>query len=91
MIDYKNEYREFIIKKGVGKNDRVADSVKSYISYLNRISKYLNIIIEPKNLGTEQDIEIISSKLNGIVSNKTIQNYKSAMRQYINMVKELNL
>ena len=40
MIDYKNEYREFIIKKGVGKNDRVADSVKSYISYLNRISKY---------------------------------------------------
>ena len=91
MIDYKNEYREFIIKKGVGKNDRVADSVKSYISYLNRISKYLNIIIEPKNLGTEQDIEIISSKLNGVVSNKTIQNYKSAMRQYINMVKELNL
>jgi hypothetical protein len=29
----------------IGKNDRVGDSVKSYISYLNRISKYLNIII----------------------------------------------
>ena len=91
MIKYEDEYKIFIIENGVGKNDKIADSVKSYISYLNSVCKHLNIIIEPNNLRTQHDITKIALKLNGIVSNKTIKNYESAMKQYINMIGELKL
>ena len=36
-IEYKEEYQAYIKKQGVGSNDIVADSVKSYISYLNSV------------------------------------------------------
>ena len=86
MIEHQIKYRSYIKLKGVGSNDKVADSIKSYISYLNSVSKYLNITITPKTLRTETDIEEISKKLKGKVSEKTIKNYGSAMKQYISMV-----
>ena len=86
MIEHQIEYQSYIKSKGVGSNDKVADSIKSYISYLNSVSKYLNITITPKTLRTETDIEEISKKLKGKVSEKTIKNYGSAMKQYISMV-----
>ena len=91
MIEYKERYEKFIEENGVGKNDIVADSVKSYISYLNSVSKYLAINICPATLENNTDIEYLSSKLKGKVSDKTIKNYGSAMKQYVNMVGELNL
>ncbi|MEA2018409.1 MAG: hypothetical protein U9N59_08165 [Campylobacterota bacterium] len=91
MIEFEKEYKDFIVKNGVGENDKVASSVKSYISYLNSIAKYLDITIEPNKLCTENDIEIISLQLDGKVAGKTIQNYKSAMKQYIKMVDELKI
>ncbi|MBW2739064.1 MAG: hypothetical protein JRE64_09495 [Deltaproteobacteria bacterium] len=37
------------------------------------------------------DVETLSTQLKGKVSDKTITNYGSAMKQYIAMVKEMNL
>ena len=89
MIKYEIKYKSYIKAKGVGSNDRVADSIKSYLSYLRSVSKHLNISITPKTLSSEIDIVNLSNKLKGKVSDKTIKNYGSAMRQYVSMVKSL--
>jgi len=88
MIKYQAEFEGYIRDNGVGSNDRVADSVKSYVSYLNSVSKYLGISINAKVLSSENDIDILSDQLTktGKVSVKTMKNYRSAMRQYVNMV-----
>ena len=91
MIKYQIKYQSYIKAQGVGSNDRVADSIKSYISYLNSVSKYLNITIGPKTLSSEIDIVNLSNRLKGKVSEKTIKNYGSAMRQYVSMVGSLDL
>ncbi len=91
MIKYHDEYEKFIENEGVGSNDKVASSIKSYISYLNGVSKHLDISIEPTTLKTMGDIESLSSQLKGKVSDKTIKNYGSAMKQYIKMIKEYKL
>ena len=91
MIEYQEKYKQFIIGKGVGSNDKVANSVKSYISYLNSVSKYLAIKISPQTLRTTNDIKSLSDQLTGLVSQKTIKNYGSAMKQYVSMVRELGL
>ena len=91
MIEHQIKYQKYIKTKGVGSNDKVADSIKSYISYLNSVSKYLNITISPKTLSLEIDIVNLSNKLKGKVSDKSIKNYGSAMKQYVSMVKSLGL
>ena len=91
MIEHQIKYQKFIKSRGVGSNDRVADSVASYISYLNSVEKYLNQRIGPSTLRTENDIETIANRLKGKVSEKSINNYKSAMRQYVEMINQLNL
>lgn len=91
MIKYEKEYVLFLKKNGVGSNDKVASSVKSYISYLNSVSKYLNITIGPETVRTIDDINNLSSQLIGKVASKTIKNYGSAMKQYVQMVAEKKL
>jgi hypothetical protein len=91
MIKYQREYEKFIIERGVGSNDKVGDSIKAYISYLNMVSKHLNKDINPKTLNSMKDLELLSAQLTGKVSLKTIKNYGSAMKQYIKMVSKLNL
>ena len=91
MIEHQFKYQTYIKTEGVGSNDKVADSIKSYISYLTSVSRHLNITISPKTLSSEIDIVNISNKLKGKVSDKTIKNYGSAMRQYVSMVKSLGL
>ena len=92
MVEHKLKYQSFIKSKGVGANDKVADSVKSYVSYLESVSRHLNITISPRTLSSEIDIENISKKLKRKkVAEKSIKNYGSAMRQYINLVKSRGL
>jgi hypothetical protein len=89
MIQYQKEYEIYIRRQGVGSKDQVADSVQSYISYLNGVARHLNIIISPKLLSSEKDINILSSQLSKTrkVSAKTIKNYCSAMRHYVGLVR----
>ena len=88
MIQHQSKYEVFIKDCGVGNNDVVADSCKSYVSYLNSVSKHLNMCVSPETLSKESDIIAISERLadSGKVSPKTIKNYGAAMKMYVNMV-----
>jgi len=89
-IQLKEKYELFILNGGVGANDKVADSINSYVSYLNSVARHLNISISPETLNSESDVNRLSAQLmqSGLVSRKTVNNYKSAMRQYVKMVGE---
>ena len=89
MIQYQEKYVAYI--KANGSNDKVADSCKSYISYLNSVQKHLGISISTSTLSTEVDIVNISEKLKKqtTLSDKTIKNYGSAMKQYVSLVASL--
>ena len=86
MIRFRQQYYEWIESRGVGANDRVASSPDSYISYLNTVSELIGEDISPRNLSSESDIETIALRITGRKAPKTINNYKSAMRQYVAMV-----
>lgn len=86
MIKNEQNYLNWIKKNGVGKNDYVASSTKSYISYLNTVSKLIGEDISEKNLYDENCLIEMAQKMNGLRSEKSISNYKSALRQYISMV-----
>ena len=86
MIKNERKYLEWIEKNGVGSNDRIASSTKSYISYLNTVSTLIGEDISEKNLFNENCVEIITERLKGLRSEKSISNYKSAIRQYVRMV-----
>ena len=90
-MKHQIKYEKYIKEHGVGSNDRVADSVASYISYLKSVERYLNIEISPNTLKCENDLDLITSKLSGKVSENTIRNYVSAMRHYISMVEQRGL
>jgi len=47
MILYEDKYLAFIQQSGVGKNDRVASSPKSYLAYLRGVAKLINKDISP--------------------------------------------
>lgn len=86
MISHEPLYYELIQQQGVGLNDQIASSPKSYVSYLNSVSELLGQDISPAILSTEEDVLAIARKLEGRRAKATIRNYKSAMRQYVAMV-----
>lgn len=86
MIKHESAYLRWIQQQGVGKNDRVASSPRSYISYLNAVSELLGRDISPEILSSEQDVLAIARTLKGARADATLRNYQSAMRQYVSMV-----
>jgi hypothetical protein len=85
MIIKEYQYRQWIVDRGVGQNDRVASSPDSYISYLNSVSESIGEDISPSLLSSEADVDKIANRITDRASN-TIQNYKTAMRRYVEMV-----
>lgn len=85
MIVNESQYRQWIVDHGVGKNDRVASSPDSYISYLNSVSRLIGEDISPSLLSSESDVEMIAAQITDKAA-RTIQNYKTAMRRYVEMV-----
>lgn len=88
MIEYREGYQAYITEKKVGSNDKVADSVKSYISYLDGVTKHTGIDITRKTLSTEKQLDTLSGQCEGKVEKRTISNYRTAMRHYVNFVNE---
>lgn len=86
MIAHERLYYEWIQQRGVGLRDKIASSPNSYLSYLNGVSELLRHDISPAILSTEEDVLAIVHTLEGQRAKATIQNYKSAMRQYVAMV-----
>jgi len=81
-LDYKSRCRE---------KDKVASSIKSYISYLNSVSRIINEDLSKENLYNENCITTIISRINKIgVNIKSIPKYTTAMRQYVKMVNGSN-
>ncbi|MCZ6362981.1 hypothetical protein, partial [Vibrio parahaemolyticus] len=93
FMEYEQDYRLYIERLGVGAKDTVASSVDSYVSYLKSVESYLNIEINPASLSNKsQEIDIVRKLIQlNVVTKKTVSNYRSAMRQYSNMVENLNL
>jgi hypothetical protein len=91
MILHENQYYRWIQEQGVGLKDKVASSPDSYISYLNSVSKLLGTDISPAILSTEADVTSIARRIETLQAPGTIRNYKSAMRQYVAMVKACRL
>lgn len=87
-IKHQEQYLRFIVNRGVGKNDKVASSVDSYLSYLRSVSHHLGIEISPETLSSEADVQRLAYELEGVRRPRTIGNYVSAMRQYVAMVHE---
>ena len=77
---------------GVGDNDVAGDSVKSYLSSMRQIAKHSGFDITSTTLRNSSDIEKFANQIskNGEVSEKTIKNYISAMKQYVAMVSIYN-
>lgn len=91
MIRFQQQYLEFIQQQGVGERDLVADSRRSYVSYLNSVSEELGIEIGPLTAGTNAEVDRLVTELEGRRAKKTISNYTSALRQYVKMVEFLGL
>lgn len=91
MIEYENEYIQWISECGVGQNDRVASSTSSYRSYLKSVARHLKSTISPSNLSTHDEIKHIVKSMKGAFSEESISNYKTAMSHYVDMVKTKDL
>ena len=86
MIENCEKYKRFIKARGVGSRDKVADSIRSYVSYLNSVSRHLGIPINSETLASIDDLENFSQKLKEkCLSQNTINNYRTAMRHYVSM------
>lgn len=91
MIKNEQEYMNWIESQGVGRNDNVASSIKSYVSYLNSVSRIINEDISKENLYSENCISDIVDKIRKVGRNiKSIPNYQTAMRQYVRMVESVS-
>jgi len=91
LIDHESLFLDFIAHKGVGSKDTVASSPASYISYLNSVAKLIDRDITPAILRSESDVRNIARSISEKRKESTIQNYCSAMRQYVAMVEENGL
>lgn len=88
MIKYQAEFEGYITDNGIGPIDKVLASVKSSVSSLNSVSRYLGININAMVLDSDSDIDAMANRLSktGKVSEKNIKHYRLAMQQYVDMV-----
>ena len=92
MIQHEERYLEYIQEQGVGDNDTVVGaSPRSYVSYLNGVSRRLGEDISPALLNSEADIVRAVSRLQGLCAKRTVGYFVSAMRQYVTMVRNDDL
>ena len=90
MIKYENEYRAYIAKQGVGRNDKVASSIDSYISYLNGLSSLIEQDINPNTVNDYDDINDMIRRLAGLKADSTLSKYKTAINHYVAFVEQRN-
>ena len=82
MIKNEQKFTEWFEKNEIHSNDQISSSIK----YLNVISILIGEDLSENNLFDENCVEIISKKLKGLRSEKSISNYKLALRQYVRMI-----
>lgn len=88
MIKFEQEYLRFIRQHGVGERDQASSSPQSYLSYLRGVGSLLGREVSPGLLHSMRAIPRIVRKLEGRRAPKTLKNYASAMRLYVEMLKK---
>ncbi len=62
-----------------------------YVRFLQDVAEVSGQSITPKTLRSEDDIENLAEKLAPHYSEKSVANYRSVMRRYVDMVENLGL
>lgn len=90
-IAYKEEFISFLReKRGRNGKPRSEKGINSYMSYLKKTSEALQIIINPSDLNTSDQLQDIFQRLeSSSINSKTVINYKSALRDYYTFSKHL--
>jgi uncharacterized protein YaaR (DUF327 family) len=82
MVSHEREFREFIAD---------LESAERYVKFLHDISRTSGMDISPSSLRSQDDIESFASRLTQSYSPKSVSNYRSVMKKYVNMVCDLGL
>ncbi len=86
MIKRENEYIQWLEINGIGDNDKIASSPKSYVSYLKSVSRIIEKDISDEFLKSYTDVDEVIEKIRDKAASSTISNYKTALRRYVDMV-----
>ncbi len=82
MIKNEQKFAEWIEKNELDSIDQITSTIK----YLNVVSILIGEDLSETNLFDENCVEIISKKLRGLKNEKSILNYKLALRKYVRMI-----
>ena len=82
MITHLAEFRKHIA--GLASADR-------YVRFLKDIAENSGQSITPTTLRSDDDIEAFAARLAPHYAEKSIANYRSVMRHYVDMVEDLEL
>jgi hypothetical protein len=86
-IRLEKKYLSYIENIGVGAKDKTPGATpKSYVSFLRIVSSRLGIDISPETIQNDNDILGIASRLEGKIEKGTIDNCKTALRKYLEML-----
>lgn len=66
-------------------------SADRYVRYLRDVSETSGESISPMSLRSDSDVERLALTLTGRYSEKSVANYRSVMRRYVEMVRALGL
>lgn len=82
MVSHESDFRAYTARLA---------SADRYVKFLYDISEASGLDISPQSLRTSDDIVAFASKLTGGYSEKSVRNYKSVMRKYVDMVRDRGL
>lgn len=66
-------------------------SADRYVKYLRDVAEVTGVVITPKSLRSDSDVAQLASALRSRYSPKSIENYRSVMRRYVEMVEARGL
>ena len=82
MVSHEREFRAHL--RGLASTDR-------YVKFLHDIAETSGQRITPQSLRSDDDIETFASALSHRYAEKSVENYRSVMRRYVDMVHERGL
>jgi hypothetical protein len=82
MVTHEREFLAHL--NGLASADR-------YIRFLRDVAETAGVAITSKSLRSDEDVERFASLLSGRYAEKSVENYRSVMRRYVEMVEERGL
>lgn len=82
MVVHESRFRDYL--GSLASADR-------YVKFLNDVSNVTGLDISPASLRSSEDVEKFAVALKADYAPKSVSNYRSVMRKYVEMVQELGL